>query len=96
MIAELQRRTRNLLAIVRSVAERTLGRGGSLDTFKNRLAALGRVPSLVGDALHEDINFAKIVRLELLAMGAPDNKVSVSGPLVSLEFEKSKRSCSSA
>ena len=45
LISELQHRTRNLLAVVQSLAQQTLGKIGSLDGFLNRLSALGRVQS---------------------------------------------------
>ena len=51
LIAELQHRTRNLLAIVQSIAQQTVGRGASLQSFNDRLAALGRVQSLVSGAM---------------------------------------------
>jgi two-component system CheB/CheR fusion protein len=87
LIGELQHRTRNLLAIVQSLAHQTLGKGGSLEGFTTRLAALGRVQSLVGGAMDDHINLADIVHLELQAIGASDGKVSISGPPVPLGFE---------
>ena len=87
LIAELQHRTRNLLALVQSLARRTLGKGGSLEGFSTRLAALGRVQSLVGGAMDDHIDLGDIIRLELQAVAAPDAKVSVSGPPVALGFE---------
>jgi two-component system, chemotaxis family, CheB/CheR fusion protein len=87
LIAELQHRTRNLLAVVQSVAQQTLGKGGSLDGFTARLAALGRVQSLVGGAMEDHIDLGEIVHLELQAVGAADGKVSISGPQVRLGFE---------
>jgi two-component system, chemotaxis family, CheB/CheR fusion protein len=87
LIGELQHRTRNLLAVVQSVAHQTIGRGGSLDGFTSRLAALGRVQSLVGGRLQERIDLGDIVRLELHAIGAPASRVSVAGPSITLGFE---------
>lgn len=53
-----------------------------------RLAALGRVQSLVGDGMSDEIDLGEIARLELQAMGAPvDGKVAVNGPRVPLGFE---------
>jgi two-component system CheB/CheR fusion protein len=88
LIAELQHRTRNLLAIIQSIAQQTLGKGGSLASYVTRLQALGRVQSLVGGAMDDRIDLGDIVHLELQAIG-PDaeNKVSISGPKVSLGFE---------
>lgn len=87
LIGELQHRTRNLLAVVQSIAQQTLGKGGSLEGFSTRLAALGRVQSLVGGAMDDHIDIGDIVRLELQATGSSDSKVSVSGPPVPLGFE---------
>jgi two-component system CheB/CheR fusion protein len=88
LIAELQHRTRNLLGIVQSVAQQTLGKGGSLEAFSIRLSALGRVQGLLGGAMDDHIDLGDIVRLELEAVGAPtQGKVKISGPPVSLGFE---------
>jgi two-component system CheB/CheR fusion protein len=87
LIAELQHRTRNLLAVVQSLAQQTLGKGGSLEGFSTRLAALSRVQSLVGGAMDDHIDLGDIIRLELQAVGASDAKTSVSGPPVALGFE---------
>lgn len=87
LVAELQHRTRNLLAIVQSLAQQSLGKGGSLEGFSARLAALGRVQSLVGGAMSDQIDLGDIIRLELEAVGAVEKKVSVSGPPVALGFE---------
>ena len=87
LIGELQHRTRNLLAVVQSLAQQTLGKGGSLESFTARLAALGRVQSLIGGAVDDHIDLKDIVRLELQAIGASDGKVSISGPPVPLGFE---------
>jgi two-component system CheB/CheR fusion protein len=86
LVAELQHRTRNLLAVVQSLAQQTLGKGGSLEGFLTRLAALSRVQSLVGGAMDDRIDLGDIIRLELQAVGASDGKVSVSGPPVALGF----------
>ena len=88
LIAELQHRTRNLLGIVQSVAQQTLGKGGSLEAFSIRLSALGRAQGLLGGATDDQIGLGDIVRLELEAVGAPtEGKVVISGPPVSLGFE---------
>jgi two-component system, chemotaxis family, CheB/CheR fusion protein len=87
LIAELQHRTRNLLSVVQSLAQQTLGKGGSLQAFSTRLAALGRVQSLVSGAMDDHVDLGDIVRLELQAVGAADEKVSISGPPVALGFE---------
>jgi len=88
LIAELQHRTRNLLGVVQSIAQQTLGKGGTLEAFSTRLSALGRVQGLVGGAMQDQIDLGGIVRLELEAVGAPENdSVTISGPPVALSFE---------
>jgi two-component system CheB/CheR fusion protein len=87
LIAELQHRTRNLLSIVKSLAQQTLGKSGSVEGFFSRLAALGRVQSLVSAAVDDHVDLAEITRLELEAIGAANDKISISGPPVPLGFE---------
>jgi two-component system CheB/CheR fusion protein len=88
LIAELEHRTRNLLTVVQSLAQRTIGKGEVLEAFSSRLAALGRVQSLVSSGQADRIDLGHIVRLELDAVGAPlDGNVRVLGPPVSLGFD---------
>lgn len=87
LIAELQHRTRNLLAVVQSIAQQTLGKGGGLQAFIDRLSALSRVQNLVGGTLADQIDLRDILRLELLALGAPETKVRIDGPPVALDFD---------
>jgi two-component system CheB/CheR fusion protein len=87
LIGELQHRTRNLLAIVQSLAQQTLGKGRSLDDFTTRLAAVGRVQGLVGGSMNNNIDLRDVVHLEMQAIGAVDGKVSITGPSVPLGFE---------
>ena len=86
LIAELQHRTRNLLTVVQSIAQQTLGKDAKRDAFYTRLAALGRVQSLVSGAMDDRVDLEKIVRMELQAVGAPEAKVSISGPPTLLDF----------
>jgi two-component system CheB/CheR fusion protein len=88
LIAELQHRTRNLLALVQSIARQTLGNGGTLGAFSTRLAALGRVQNLVGNATDADVDLRDIVHQELQAAGAAtEGKVVVTGPPIALGFD---------
>jgi two-component system CheB/CheR fusion protein len=87
LIEELQHRTRNLLAVVQSIARQTLEKGKALNAFSTRLSALGRVQSLISVATDDQIDVGDIVRLELQAIGAPaEGRVKVTGPKVSLGF----------
>ncbi|MFL9939199.1 CheR family methyltransferase [Paraburkholderia graminis] len=87
LIAELQHRTRNLLAVIQSIAQQTLPAAPSLETFISRLAALGRLQGLIGEANGDLINLTDIVRLELEALGVADSeRIAVAGPPVPLGF----------
>ena len=87
MVAELQHRTRNLLGVVQAIARQTIGKGGSLDAYKDRLSALGRVQGLISQAAEERVELGDIIRLELHAHGAQDGRVSVQGPPVPLPLD---------
>lgn len=91
VVAELQHRTRNLLAVVRSVANQTLAASSSLDAFRvkfeDRLGALARVQGLLSRSDQDPITIEMIVRLELAALGAEEalNRMRLSGPDVPLQ-----------
>jgi PAS domain S-box-containing protein len=88
LVAELQHRTRNLLAVVRSLADKTLRRSADLPEFQarfqDRLAALARVNGLLSRL--EDggrIAFDELLRVELAALGMLDgqaDRVVLEGP----------------
>ena len=90
LIAELQHRTRNLLAVVDGLAEQTLASSDSLDdfggAFRQRLATLSRVQGLLSRAESTPVTIHELVTLELRALGAePDGaRVVVDGPDVAL------------
>jgi two-component system CheB/CheR fusion protein len=89
LIAELQHRTRNLLNVVQAIVMQTLGKAGTPKTLVERLAALGRVQSLVSQSKGEEVDLAEVVRLELRAYaGVEDGRIAVAGPPVSLGFER--------
>jgi PAS domain S-box-containing protein len=87
--AELQHRTRNLLALVRSIATQTLAPAGSLQDFgrqfNSRLAALGRIQSRL-TSNDVPLTLGAIVEAELDAHGAEigDERVRVAGPPIAL------------
>ncbi len=89
LVAELQHRTRNLLAVVRSIAAKTLQDGSSLESFARefdeRLTVLSRVQSLLSQA-GENVTMADLVAGELAAHGvvARRDRVTVTGPEVKL------------
>jgi two-component system CheB/CheR fusion protein len=89
LIAELHHRTRNLLTVVQAIATLTLGKGGTLKGFNDRLAALGRAQELLGRDGRDSLEVAEIVHLELSAyLGAEEGRIVVGGPAVSLGLER--------
>jgi PAS domain S-box-containing protein len=88
LVAELQHRTRNLIAVVRSLADRTLGNAASLKDFGERfglrLSALARVQGLLSNlAAGQKVTFGDLLIAELSAHGAVDdaaNKITLDGP----------------
>jgi two-component system, chemotaxis family, CheB/CheR fusion protein len=90
LIAELEHRTRNLLAVVSALAEQTLASCESIqdfvEPFRERLATLSRVQGLLSRGEASPVMLGELVELELRALGAePDGeRVSVDGPQVAL------------
>ena len=91
LVAELHHRTRNLLAVVQSIALQTLRTSASLegfgDEFESRLEALSRVQGLLARADREAVDLRALVEAELGAHGdggADPGKVRVEGPPVAL------------
>lgn len=91
LVAELQHRTRNLLAVVQAIATQTVRKSGSIEVFEaefqGRLRALSRVQSLLAKTDQQDLELRALVQNELLAHsdGALDEgKVTISGPPVTL------------
>jgi len=87
MMAELQHRTRNLLTVIQSIAQQTLQQDVALETFNSRLAALGRLQGLIGEADGNLINLGDMVKLEFDALGvAGSDRIVLGGPVVPLGF----------
>ncbi|WAJ31290.1 PAS domain S-box protein [Antarcticirhabdus aurantiaca] len=89
LFAELQHRTRNLVAVVRSIADRTADGVSSMEaflpSFRGRLDALARINSLLSKLDHgERVVFDEMIRTELAARGFPDSdgdeRVVLDGP----------------
>jgi len=91
LLAELQHRTRNLLAVVQSIASQTLRKSSSLGDFgpefEGRLRALSRVQGLLARSDHQDIDLRTLLEVELVAHGdggVGTGKITVEGPTVAL------------
>ena len=90
LVAELQHRSRNLVSVVRGVAERTRATSTTLDDFRERflarLDALGRVNALLSRLKEGDrVTFDQLLRTELAAHAVGDSdqgseQVALNGP----------------
>jgi len=87
LVAELQHRTRNIMAVVSSMFERTWRESPDMATLNakvaDRLAALARVQSLLSRLDEgERITFDELIHAELSAMGVidHDSRVVLDGP----------------
>jgi PAS domain S-box-containing protein len=76
MIAELQHRTRNLIAVMRAIASQTMAVTGPTEAFReafnDRLEALARVQGLLSRSDAEPITVRRLIGMELEAMGVPE------------------------
>ena len=89
LLAELQHRTRNLLAVVRTVARRSFGSLPERDEYDARLAALGRVQAFLSGATSWSVPLRDLVEAELRAVGDGHSvQATVSGPSVDLPGDK--------
>lgn len=87
MVAELQHRTRNLIGVVKAMADRTVRGSGSLADFeakfRERLDAMARVQGMLSRLGSEDrIAFDELIASEIAALNgdAVGAKVSLEGP----------------
>ena len=91
LLAELQHRTRNLLAVIQSIARQTRATSASLEEFgpqfESRLRSLSRVQGLLSRADHGDIDLRTLAQAELEAHGdgaLGSGKITIEGPPVEL------------
>jgi PAS domain S-box-containing protein len=91
LVAELQHRTRNLITVVKSIAEQTLPVGTTiecfLETFNARLDALARVQNLLSQSDERSrLTLGTLVRTELNAFGIEVDGVRtvLNGPRIEL------------
>jgi PAS domain S-box-containing protein len=89
LVSELQHRSRNLLGLIRSLASKTVGRGGSIADFEDRLAALGRAQGLLSQFGSDTVELGALVRAELEAHAEiKPPRIIVEGPPVSLSVKQ--------
>jgi two-component system CheB/CheR fusion protein len=85
LVAELQHRTRNLMGVVRSTANRTGETSKNFadfrDRFRDRLEALARVQGLLSRLNETDrIAFDELIQTEIAAMHGSGERITLDGP----------------
>ena len=96
LLAELQHRVRNTLAVVRSIARRTAENSTSVQEmlahFQGRLDAFSRVQAALTRSTDVRISLASLVEDEMTAHAAKDGEqVRISGPEIDLEPRTAER-----
>lgn len=88
LLAELQHRTRNLLALVQAIARQTVKSSDSfpafLQEFDGRLAALSRVQGLLAHNNHGYLDLRSLLEAELLAHEPDSDRLIIDGVDVTL------------
>jgi two-component system CheB/CheR fusion protein len=88
LLAELQHRVRNLLTLIRSVVRHSFVDGQSAEDYvqhlEGRLDALARTQVLLTRKTNAGIDLEDMVRDELVAQVASDDRMTVAGPRVVL------------
>jgi two-component system CheB/CheR fusion protein len=90
LMAELQHRVKNILAVVRSIASRTLENTDGLEDFSahfdGRLRALARTQNVMTRTAAGKLDLEELISEELLTHSAQGpNQVEISGPAVALQ-----------
>jgi two-component sensor histidine kinase len=85
LVAELQHRTRNLMGVVRSMADKTARLSADLPDFRarfrDRLEAMARVQGLLSRLDDIDrVSFDYLIRAELSALDGSSERVTLNGP----------------
>ncbi|MHC2086160.1 HWE histidine kinase domain-containing protein [Methylobacterium sp. CM6244] len=84
LLAELQHRVRNLLAMIRSVTARTGDTADSVEDYRNRLEgrlrALARTQTLLTRTANAGVDLATLVREEIRGQAEHDDQYRLSGP----------------
>jgi PAS domain S-box-containing protein len=85
LVAELQHRTRNLMGVIRSIAEKTASSSADLadfgERFGDRLDALARVQGLLSRLNeHDRVTFDQLLATEVSALDGSGERVALNGP----------------
>jgi two-component system CheB/CheR fusion protein len=96
LLAELQHRVRNTLAVVRSIAQRTAENSnsveGMLSHFRGRLDAFSRVQAALTRNVGGTVSLITLIEDELVAHAAREGEqVSIEGPEIMLEVKTAER-----
>ena len=96
LLAELQHRVRNTLAVVRSIARRTAEKSTSAEDmlahFQGRLDAFSRVQAALTRSPNATVDLASLIEDELVAYAAREGaQVRIKGPEVALEPKTAER-----
>lgn len=88
MVAELQHRVRNILAVIRSIVSRTAETSETVEDLSahldGRLAALARTQVLLTRSPGAGVDLEGLIRDELLAQVADEHRITVDGPEILL------------
>jgi PAS domain S-box-containing protein len=97
LLAELQHRTRNLLALVQSIAERSAKSATSISNFiadlTDRLHALSRAESIAPTSEQGDVEVRALVESELAAhlpKARSTSQVTIDGPSLTIPAESAQ------
>jgi len=84
LAAELSHRVKNTLAVVSSIAERTLSDGETKENLIGRLHALGHTHDVLSESGWTEAGLRELISAELSPHGAGDGALQISGPPVML------------
>jgi PAS domain S-box-containing protein len=87
LVSELQHRTKNILALVKSVASQTFrgeGESENLKTFTSRLVALGNAHDLLHGERPRETDLREIVNASMRPHGLSQGRFDIGGPALPL------------
>jgi len=85
LAAELSHRVKNTLAVVSSIAERTLSDGDAKENLIGRLHALGHTHDVLSESGWREAGLQELISAELSPHGIGDGALQISGPPVRLK-----------
>lgn len=89
LIAELNHRVKNMLAIVAALAEQMAARGGSLEDFSEafigRIHGMAKTHEILSVAGWADVSIVNLLKAEMRTFVADGGRVALSGPDVLLQ-----------